>query len=215
MFVGLGLTLSPRRGSGASRTLPLWVSNGNLFTGATDLDNAAWTKSNVTIGTSPGGYAGIADTIIENADTAQQHTVTQSVSVTSGVTYVFRALVKLGSGVRRPNMVLPANRFTSVTNATFDIERAIVAGESNTPGAVIRNLGDGHCEMSIRKAATSTGSASIMFRMHNGTTSVYNGDGTSSMIVSALGFDVYDPLTADDGTTELTDDSTYNELEID
>lgn len=171
--------------------LPSWVGTDNLFTAPTDLSNGAWTRNNLVAHSTATGYAGeTASVMQEAADTAQQHSVTQSVTVTSGVTYIYRAVVKAGSGARWTNMVLPATRFTSATAASFSVNDGSVLAVSNTPGEVVQYLGDRNFLVSITKAATSTGAASILFRMHNGTSVVYDGDGTSSIIVTALGLHV-------------------------
>ena len=190
MRIGLGLGLGLARSFPTAQVLPAWVTTDNLFTSPQDL-STGWTRNNLAAHSTTTGYAGeTASVMTEAADTAVVHSVTQSISLTSGVTYIMRALVKAGSGVRLPQLFLPANRFTLGISGTFWVNGNGVFADGNDATPTITYLGDGHLLLSITKAATSTGSGTITFRLHNGTAVSYDGDGTSSIIVTALGLHV-------------------------
>lgn len=173
------------------QVLPAWVTTDNLFTSPTDL-SSGWTRTALATHATATGYAGETASVMgDDSTAASQHSVTQAVSVTSGLTYIFRALVKDGAGVRGASMVLPSTRFGSTTSQIFALDGSGLVGTgTNSPGAQIANLGNGHLVISITKTATSPGSASIIFRLYNGTSVIYDGDGTSNIIVTALGLHV-------------------------
>lgn len=187
MHIGLGIGVNVGR---SGQVLPAWVTTDNLFTSPTDL-STGWSRTAIAAHSTATGYAGeTANVMQEDSTAASAHGVSQSVNVTSGVTYIMRALVKAGAGTRNYQQSFPAARFTSGTAATFSLSGGGVLGSSNSPDTAVTALGDGYYVVSITKAATSTGAASILVRMHNGAAVTYDGDGTSSIIVSALGLHV-------------------------
>jgi hypothetical protein len=136
----------------------------NLVTFSEQMDNAAWTKTNVTITAndevSPDGYTN-ADKITDNA-TNTQHRVSQTISVTSGTSYTASIFVKNDDkGDFAINFT--ASGFSS-TQIVFNLINGTVTSGTGT----IQDYGNGWYRISATEAANVTGSGTIGFNLGNG-----------------------------------------------
>jgi hypothetical protein len=136
----------------------------NLVTFSEQMDNAAWTKTNVTITAndevSPDGYTN-ADKITDNANNTQ-HRVSQTISVTSGTSYTASIFVKNDDkGDFAINFT--ASGFSS-TQIVFNLINGTVTSGTGT----IQDYGNGWYRISATEAANVTGSGTIGFNLGNG-----------------------------------------------
>jgi hypothetical protein len=151
----------------------------NLVTFSEQMDNAAWTKTNVTITAndevSPDGYTN-ADKITDNANNTQ-HRVSQTISVTSGTSYTASIFVKNDDkGDFAINFT--ASGFSS-TQIVFNLINGTVTSGTGT----IQDYGNGWYRISATEAANVTGSGTIGFNLGNG--GAYVGSSQSVFIYGA------------------------------
>ena len=149
-------------------------TNGNTY--SEQLDNAAWSKQNVTIsannGTSPDGYVN-ADKAIPNTTNGFHAIYNSSTTETSFVVSIFAKAAGY-------NYLIILDQFSSVfSNVVFNLS----AGTC-TAGGKIENYGNGWYRCSV--AATNAGAAVSIpsfVPSPNGTDVVYAGDGTSGILL--------------------------------
>lgn len=130
----------------------------NLITYSEQLDNAAYTKNNVTVSANaiqaPDGTM-TADKIVETATTSP-HTIVQAKSVTSGTPYTLSVHAKAAG--RTMMRMTEGNTLTS--QAWFDLQNGVVAGVTGngSPSASIKPLGDGwyRCSLTYTTGASQT-----------------------------------------------------------
>lgn len=172
------------------------VDNGpNALLYSDQIDNAAWTKANVTItangATAPDGTT-TADAIVENSATAQ-HYVQQSVARASAAedTCAY-GYFKRGAGARNIRLIAGDSSLSNYGQAYFDLGAGTVSagsinGSATNPRAFIRAAWDGwyFCSVVVR-LPTSTGLTNYA-DLTDGTTTGYTGDGTSSVYAWRLG----------------------------
>jgi len=148
----------------------------NLLTRSSELDNAAWIKTDLTISSNsiiaPDGSSS-ADKLVE-ATTTSSHTLRGVVNLTSGNIYTFSFFAKsagrnivhfYGSGG------LSMNGIVNLATGT------ILFGSVN-----ISNAGNGWYRISASSSTTFTGANSIWIVTNNGS-DTYTGDGTSGIYV--------------------------------
>ena len=156
----------------------------NLTLYSEELDNAAWTKSNSTITAnavvSPDSTVD-ADKLVE--DTANStHAIDQILSFTSGTSYTVSVYVK---AAERPTvqLVLYGTAFNE-SRTWFNLATGVA---TTTTGAVtsafVINVGNGWYRVGVTQSATATSTGSLSFRIWNGTTALYTGDGTSGIFL--------------------------------
>ena len=172
------------------------VDNGpNALLYSDQIDNAAWTKANVTItangATAPDGTT-TADAIVENSATSQ-HYVQQSVARASAAEDICAyGYFKRGAGARNIRLIAGDSSLSNYGQAYFDLGAGTVSagsinGSATNPRAFIRAAGDGwyFCSVVVR-LPTSTGLTNYA-DLTDGTTTGYTGDGTSSVYAWRLG----------------------------
>ena len=172
------------------------VDNGpNALLYSDQIDNAAWTKANVTItangATAPDGTT-TADAIVENSATSQ-HYVQQSVARASAAEDICAyGYFKRGAGARNIRLIAGDSSLSNYGQAYFDLGAGTVSagsinGSATNPRAFIRAAGDGwyFCSV-VARLPTSTGLTHYA-ELADGTTTGYAGDGTSSVYAWRLG----------------------------
>lgn len=172
------------------------VDNGpNALLYSDQIDNAAWTKANVTItangATAPDGTT-TADAIVENSATAQ-HYVLQSVARASAAEDICAyGYFKRGAGARNIRLIAGDSSLSNYGQAYFDlgagtVSAGSISGSATNPRAFIRAAGDGwyFCSV-VARLPTSTGLTHYA-ELADGTTTGYAGDGTSSVYAWRLG----------------------------
>jgi hypothetical protein len=172
------------------------VDNGpNALLYSDQIDNAAWTKANVTItangATAPDGTT-TADAIVENSATSQ-HYVQQSVARASAAEDICAyGYFKRGAGARNIRLIAGDSSLSNYGQAYFDLGAGTVSagsinGSATNPRAFIRAAGDGwyFCSVVVR-LPTSTGLTNYA-DLTDGTTTGYTGDGTSSVYAWRMG----------------------------
>jgi hypothetical protein len=156
----------------------------NSLTFSEQFDNVAWTKSNSTITAnavvSPDSTVD-ADKLVE--DTANStHTIDQILSFTSGTSYTVSVYVK---AAERPTvqLVLVGTAFNE-SRTWFNLATGVA---TTTIGAVtsafVINVGNGWYRVGVTQSAIATSTASLSFRIWNGSTALYTGDGTSGIFL--------------------------------
>lgn len=171
---------------------------GNLFTGWTltqpsrtnlclyynQLDNAAWTKANLTVTANstlaPDG-SNSADTLTEDAVNSSFHADSATATVVNGTNYTMSAYVK--SNGRR--YVLLYEGFSDI-GTFFDLQTGTVLGNLGAGTFVAANVktaANGYYRISVTYTQTGTSASLQMYLSNNGTGVAYNGDGTSGIIV--------------------------------
>ena len=172
------------------------VDNGpNALLYSDQIDNAAWTKANVTItangATAPDGTT-TADAIVENSATSQ-HYVQQSVARASAAEDICAyGYFKRGAGARNIRLIAGDSSLSNYGQAYFDlgagtVSAGSISGSATNPRAFIRAAGDGwyFCSV-VARLPTSTGLTHYA-ELADGTTTGYAGDGTSSVYAWRLG----------------------------
>jgi hypothetical protein len=197
--VGVQETVSPAGGyvdivwtSAARCALVDGGCNAALY--SDQLDNAAWSKSGVSAtanaATAPDGTS-TAEAMVESNTNVQHYTV-QSVSRASAVAdVIFSGYFKRGSGTRDVRIISGdggANYYDCYINLGTGAVTALNAFGTATNGrAFVVNAGNGwfHCALVCRAPASSA--MYCEFDIVNGGTSVYLGDGTSSIYAWRVG----------------------------
>ena len=148
----------------AQTALVSWNKGTNLVQYSESFDNAAWTKTNVTITAndevSPDGYTN-ADKITDNANN-NQHRVTQTISVTSGTSYTASIFVK------NDDKGDFAINFTSAGFSSTKIVFNLINGTVTSGTGTIQDYGNGWYRISATEAANATGSGIVGFNLGDG-----------------------------------------------
>jgi hypothetical protein len=155
----------------------------NLLTYSEQFDNAAWTKQNGTLTAnatvSPDGTTN-ADAFIENTTAAAVHDFSQVQNVTSGTAYTVTIYIK-PIGSRTVQILVGGSGFTE-SRTWFNLSTLVA---TTTIGAVtaasVVAVGNGWYRCSVTQSATATASATILYRLWDGTTGAYTGNGTSGL----------------------------------
>jgi hypothetical protein len=167
-------------------------STGTLRTATTNLllqsnqFDTTWTNTN----SSETSGAGIAidgtNTAWELKDTADvstiAHSIQQTYSFESGVTYTFSFFAKLGTKDRAVP-VLPATQFGGTARTVSANLATGTLGGTNADAASISNFGNGWYRVSITHTATATSSGAVAIRIGVSTGSTYQGDGTGTILI--------------------------------
>ena len=156
----------------------------NLLPYSQELDNAAWGKTNATVTANavvaPDGTL-TADKFVENSATGVHELNSGSISVTSGVSYVFSFYGRAGERSRVKSQ-LSANVFPGTILAYFDFSTGTVDNIGAGATATISSVGNGWYRCTLAGTATSTGSQPVYLDLvSTGTTTNYLGDGVSGV----------------------------------
>jgi hypothetical protein len=131
----------------------------NLITYSSELDNAAWVKSFVTVNanqtTSPDGTT-TADEIVVTTD-SQSHGITEKFPVVAGVTYTYSAYVKAASSDKVAITRVAGAGFPGTGFWWADLTLGTIAVAPPTAGtASIESVGDGWYRLSLTHVASET-----------------------------------------------------------
>jgi hypothetical protein len=146
-----------------------------------------WTNSNTTESTNATAAPDAqttADKVVEASDTAQVHSIGQSISVTSGTAYTFSCYLKQGERTWA-RLSAGTTRFADNFHCDFNLS----AGTEGTNGAGatnagIESVGNGWYRCFITATADSTGAETFSVVIGEGDTDVtYNGDGSSGIYI--------------------------------
>jgi hypothetical protein len=195
----------------------------NLLDYSEQFDNAYWTKANSTITAnsiaSPDGFT-TADKLVENT-TASVHSITEAFSWVSGTQYTFSLYVS-DQSERNIRMILPSAQFGGVNSfAIFDTTTGSALSVSAGTTAVSESVGNGWFRFSITKTATASSVGSVDFRLSDGTTNSYLGDGASGAYIWGAQLEVgavpttYQPIFSGYGPFVNGADQTGDSLVID
>jgi hypothetical protein len=173
--------------------LLLEPSRTSLVTFSEQMDNAVWTKSEVTVSAnaaiSPDGYAN-SDKIVPSINNAT-HFFLQNSSVTSGTAYTMSLFAKADgySFLQIAN----SGGFSVASRANFDLSNGTV-GSNDAGTATITNYGNGWYRLSYTLTADSTTTAGrfVVAVVNSGTAARLAGfvaDGTSGVLIYGCQFE--------------------------
>lgn len=159
----------------------------NRLTYSEDTTNAIWSKINSTVSAynnviSPDGSLS-ARKLVESTATGT-HGLTQSFSVTSGLTYTASAYFKRGG--QNAAIIELASTFGTNKWAIFDLQNGVVGTVGTAGIAEISSIGNGWYRCSVSAQATSTGTGVLyLYIARNSTDSSANwtGDGYSGIYI--------------------------------
>lgn len=164
-------------------------SRTNLVTYSEQFDNAAWTKTGASVtantAVSPDGTV-TADSLIEDA-TLNAHRVSQTISVTSGVTYTISVFAKASTRTF-VQLFFNSTEFGVNAFANFNLSTGVLGTVGSASTAVITSVGNGWYRCSMTAPATATGAASSgLIQIVTSSTAArnenYTGDGTSGLFL--------------------------------
>ncbi len=162
---------------------------GNLLTFSEEFDNAAWTKTNVTLttnDTTAPDSTTTAERMTEDVTGVFEHMVTQAASgtVANGETYTVSAYVKQGtSGTRRALLTLTdAGSERAYIAFNFSTLNVVSGGGTNATATAV---GNGWYRLSITGTLNSGTDATLRLKLAqtDGNSSFYEGDGTSNFYI--------------------------------
>jgi hypothetical protein len=166
----------------------IWEPRINFLTFTEEFDNAAWTKSDVTVSldaiAAPDGTT-TADKFVENTDTIYHRIASELTPVTSGTDYTFSIYAK---GTDR-FFTFNSNslRFGTEDFAIFDLSSGTVTQAGTDATATISSAGNGWFRCVVTITCLSSGSASAFWGLSNtstgGRSPSYTGDGTSGIYI--------------------------------
>ena len=149
------------------------------------LDNAAWTKSNVGFSTNIVAAPNLTTTAeaITPDTTNAGHNINAPGSFTAGQSYTFSVYAKQASysGLR---MAFPLSPFGAGYQANFDLAAGVLLNAANVVANMVP-VGNGWYRCSITATATATGtSAVVLFVLQTGDGSqIFAGTGTSGILL--------------------------------
>jgi hypothetical protein len=154
----------------------------NLITFSQDLDNAIWTKGGSSITTNavaaPDGSL-TADNLIENSANSTHTCAQTSISITSGAQYTGSAYFKnAGRGYITLRM-----QATSIFDTAINLATGLITGTTAGATSRVEDVGGGWYRVSLTVTASATGTATFSFRLNNGATATYLGDGVSGVSI--------------------------------
>ena len=167
--------------TGVCKGLLIEESRTNFITRSEELNDASWTKSQVTVNenttTSPSGIVD-ADKVVESTALSIHRIVKGSLSAIAGTGYSVSVYAKADG---RRYLYLNAGGFGS--NSTFDLESGVVSATQNGT-ASITNAGNGWWRCVTTGTAATTQTTVVNFQLNTTSTasdSSYTGDGTSGL----------------------------------
>lgn len=148
----------------------------------------AFTNSSRTLNaeTAPDGTL-TATKVTENSDTAQVHQIFRGgFTATSGNTYAFAYYVK-AAGRSNFRLLLSTSAFPNNCHAYFNIGSGVITSTgAGVQSASLTDVGNGWWRAEIVAVANSTNSfGTYLMLVSTGTTTNYNGDGTSGLYIWA------------------------------
>jgi hypothetical protein len=172
--------------TGESLGLLIEESRTNLLLRSEDL-NTSWNKINCTISANsvaaPDGLT-TADLLIESLDATNiTHTAAQNVNIVSGTVYTFSAFIKAAPGARNVFLFVSNTNFSVTPGALFNLSNGTVSGIQNATASITSFPNGWYRCVLTTVAATSSGANAFNFRLGNGSTTSYVGDGISGIYI--------------------------------
>jgi hypothetical protein len=168
--------------TGESLGLLIEEQRTNLLVRSEEFDNAAWTKTRVSVAANtivaPDGTL-TADKLVENTDT-NTHRLDVSFTWVSGTTYTNTLYAKAAERTAF-RIQFPAAAFTSVF-ADFDLSAGTVNPASGVT-ASITDVGNGWYRCAVTGTATASTTASILNALLVGGSASYTGNGYSGLYI--------------------------------
>lgn len=161
----------------------------NLFTYSEQADNAAWTKSNLTVSAnSVAAFDGVvrADTLTENTAVNVFHDCSQSIgNQVAGVEYTMQVKVKANGRTKCEFGFYAPAPFGGVYQiGRYDLTAVTAVISSGTPSMGIQDLGGGWYLLTIAARCTVAGAGAMFIRPMNAASATqYTGDGVSGIYV--------------------------------
>jgi hypothetical protein len=154
----------------------------NLVTYSEQFDNAAWLKTAASItantSVSPDGYAN-ADTLTED-NTSNLHRTLNYISAVTGSTYTASIFCKAGSGTR--NLAILFGCGFGEQEVVFNVNNGTVVQVSNATGT-ITSYGNGWYRCTATATSQQTTTICVQYQLRDGVNQIYQGNGTSSLII--------------------------------
>jgi hypothetical protein len=171
--------------TGESLGLLVEESRTNLLVQSNGFDTT-WANVNSTetaaSGTAPDGTNAAWDLKDTVDGAATQHSISQTISFTSGTVYTFTIWAKAGT-LSSVSPTLPASAFTSILVTRFDLTSGTVATTPAGTTCTISSFPNGWYRCSMSATATVTASGSCAIRIANSSSSTYQGDGTGTILI--------------------------------
>jgi hypothetical protein len=174
----------------------------NLIGFSESFDNAAWTKSNLTVtanaAASPLGDQ-TADRVVDNTATLAHEILVQSVAVTAGQVYTWSVFAKAGE-LAHLRMAAQSSFFGASNSTWFNLSNGTVGTNQGATTAAITPVGNGWYRCSYTRTCTASGSSGVYISISNAdASSVYAGTGTDGLFLwgaelsSSGSLDAYSP----------------------
>lgn len=155
----------------------------NLLTYSEQFDNVVWVKSQGAItanaAISPDGTQN-ADAFIENTVPGVTHDLSQLQTVAAATTYTATIYIKpIGS---RTVMLILAGTGFAESRTWFNLTTLVPTTTSGSiTSASVIPVGNGWYRCTVTRPSTAAGLGTVSYRLWNGTTAAYTGDGTSGL----------------------------------
>lgn len=181
-----GMTVQITGGTGNGQSGIITASNQNLLVYSQAIDNAAYTKSQLSVtpnvANAPDGTATM-DFLVPTANSAE-HYADDTVVLVAGVTYNFSAYVKAGPAGSYRHLLRVAG--LSVSNIYTDLSTGtiVLANGAAYSSSSIQNIGGGIYRVKMQFIATASGATVIRQQVVSATNqTVFAGDGTSGIYI--------------------------------
>lgn len=177
-------------GSGAPRV--------NFLDFTEALDNAYWTKNNVTVSanSTTGPFGMLLDTVVENTATGANHHITKQPipnlpSVAVGTYVTVSCYAKAGVGTRRLQIVVGGTAFAVSPYSNFNLQTpaAVKGAQSASISVSMTSEGSGIYRCAFTVLADTLGSVFVFYRLNTTDAAAftsYTGDGASSLILGGM-----------------------------
>ena len=161
----------------------------NLLTFTEQFDNAAWTKTNLTVSannsTAPDGLV-TADLFAETTATGEHNAAVSTLSVTSGTSYTASFYAKYTNRqyiIFRSN--IGATGAGTFANSAFDIQNGSVFSSGSGHTCSITSVGNGWYRCIVTMTPTWTGTTGVFAigMTTNGSTFSYTGDAANTVLI--------------------------------
>jgi hypothetical protein len=173
--------LTYQNGGGGCPSLLLEKQSTNLVTYSEQFDNAAWSKSGVTVTandtTSPDGTQN-ADKVVENTANSS-HGCYQGATVTNGIPYTWSGFIKAGE---RTKVRLYAES-SSAPYVSFNLSDGTITNTSGSITGSIENFGNGWYRCIATTTTTGTTAYFNINALDASGNISYTGDGTSGFYI--------------------------------
>jgi hypothetical protein len=175
--------------SNVSRGLLLEESRTNIFQRSEELNNAYWTKSQVTItanaATAPDGTTTADEMVEDSSNDGHGINRTGAFAFTSGTSYTVSVFVKASSGTRNIRLAFGTGGFAANSRAAlFNPHNGTVVSSDAGTTATIQAAGSSYYRVVLTATANATvATGTVFIAMVDGTTFSYTGNNTSSLYI--------------------------------